>query len=276
MLGCTRAAQVYSGALPPGRWLALSAATPTLAGTRLVEVNRRALFTIRVSLFYAPATSRSLRIGDRNAVGGRAGFWNMTAPLGAPVTRSAFLAATAGLVLAACGRESAESAPGTSAPVPATEPAPGTAASTSAPEAGAKPSVVPAAFVGATTIDGEPFDADSLTGRPTVAWFWAPWCVICRGEAPDVAEIAARYSGQVNFIGVAGRGEAPEMREFVAETDTAVFPHLDDSSGAIWEWYEIAAQPAYAFITDDGRVETYLGALGAEGLEGIIEQLIVA
>ncbi|MEK7425345.1 MAG: redoxin family protein [Actinomycetota bacterium] len=222
----------------------------------------------------------------------------MTTPLGAPVTRSAFLAATAGLVLAACGRQGAESAesaesaagvppaaevsgistsaPGASAPVPATEPAPGTAASTSAPEAGSKPSVVPAAFVGATTIDGEPFDADSLAGRPTVAWFWAPWCVICRGEAPDVAEIAARYSGQVNFVGVAGRGEAPEMREFVADTDTAGFPHLDDSSGAIWEWYEIAAQPAYAFITDDGRVETYLGALGAEGLEGIIEQLIVA
>ena len=135
--------------------------------------------------------------------------------------------------------------------------------------------MIPAALIGATTIDGDPFDANALAGRPTVAWFWAPWCVICRGEAPDVAEIAARYSDRVNFVGVAGRGEAPEMRDFVSDTGTEGITHLDDSSGEIWASYEIYAQPAFAFITDDGRLETYVGSLGA-GLAEIIDQLIVA
>ena len=108
-----------------------------------------------------------------------------------------------------------------------------------------------------------------------MAWFWAPWCVICRGEAPAVAEIAARYSDRVNFVGVAGRGEAPEMRDFVSDTGTEGITHLDDSSGEIWASYEIYAQPAFAFITDDGRLETYVGSLGA-GLAEIIDQLIVA
>ncbi|MGD9702884.1 MAG: thioredoxin domain-containing protein [Ilumatobacteraceae bacterium] len=136
--------------------------------------------------------------------------------------------------------------------------------------------MIPAALVGATTISGDPFDANILAGRPTVAWFWAPWCVICRGEAPDVADIAARYADKVNFVGVAGRGEAPEMRDFVSDTGTEGITHLDDSSGEIWASYEIYGQPAYAFITDDGRLETYVGSLGGDGLADIIDQLIVA
>jgi len=52
--------------------------------------------------------------------------------------------------------------------------------------------------------------------------------------------------------------------------------HLDNGSADIWASYEIYAQPAYAFITDDGRVETYIGSLGGDGLADIIEKLIVA
>ena len=98
-------------------------------------------------------------------------------------------------------------------------------------------------------------------------------CVICRGEAPDVA---ARYAGQVNFVGVAGLGASDEMREFVTDTGVDAFTHLDDRDGSIWASYEVFAQPAYAFISDDGRLETFPGALGAEGLTEIIELLLDA
>lgn len=136
--------------------------------------------------------------------------------------------------------------------------------------------MVPAQLIDATTIYGDPFDANSLFGRPTVAWFWAPWCVICRGEAPDVAEIAARYADQVNFVGIPGLSASSEMRDFVSETGTEGITHLDDSSGVIWASYEIYSQPAYAFITTDGRVSTYIGSLGFDGLVDVIDQLIVA
>ena len=98
----------------------------------------------------------------------------------------------------------------------------------------------------------------------------------CRGEAPDVADIAARYADRVNFVGVAGRGEALEMRDFVADTGTGAITHLNDSSGDIWASYEIYAQPAIAFITDDGKVDTFVGARGADGLAAIVDQLILA
>jgi thiol-disulfide isomerase/thioredoxin len=217
----------------------------------------------------------------------------------------AALVAVAAVLLVACGgidaREASTPVPTTAAPPesavtipPAviTSPAPtassGQASTTEAlpatsapsnatPSSGARPeSVVPVALIGATTVDGDPYDASVLAGRPTVAWFWAPWCVICRGEAPDVAAVAARYAEQVNFVGVAGLGATDEMREFVTDTGVGAFTHLDDSDGSIWASYEIYAQPAYAFITDDGRLETYPGALGAEGLAEIIELLLDA
>lgn len=207
------------------------------------------------------------------------GFLPMTKLPGTPVSRSAFLAAAAGLLLAACG--DGDSSSGSPATDGASSGSVATSQSTSpapvpADGGSGQASVIPAALIGATTIDGDPFDANTLAGRPTVAWFWAPWCVICRGEAPDVADIAARYAGKVNFVGVAGRGDVSEMRDFVADTGTQGITHLDDSSGEIWASYEIYAQPAYAFITDDGRLEAYLGSLGSDGLAEIIDNLILA
>jgi len=203
----------------------------------------------------------------------------MTNLPGTPVSRSAFLAAATGLVLAACGggSDSSDRSTANDASSDTRPPSPSSSLAPAAQPGGpGVASVMPAALIGATTINGDLFDADLLAGRPTVAWFWAPWCVTCRGEAPDVADIAVRYAGKVNFVGVAGRGETAEMRDFVSDTGTGGITHLDDSSGDIWASYEIYGQPAFAFITDDGRLETYVGSLGGDGLADIIDELIGA
>ncbi|GAA2731455.1 hypothetical protein GCM10009867_05130 [Pedococcus aerophilus] len=75
---------------------------------------------------------------------------------------------------------------------------------------GSTGAVSPFAHVGAIpdTVSGAAFDAATLTGRPVVLWFWAPWCTICRSEAPAVTKVAAEFAGQVDIIGVAGQGGA--------------------------------------------------------------------
>jgi hypothetical protein len=136
--------------------------------------------------------------------------------------------------------------------------------------------VVPAGLEGAYTVGGDPFDTGPLLGRPTVAWFWAPWCVICRGEAPDIAAVAAEYGDRVNFVGIAGLGDQGEMQAFVDDTGVDGFPHVNDVDGSIWTSYDVYVQPAYGFITADGRLETVSGALGAEALTEIVELLLAA
>ena len=122
----------------------------------------------------------------------------------------------------------------------------------------------PLAFTAATVSGGE-LDLSTLEGKPVVLWFWAPWCTICRGEAPDVSEVAAEL-GDVTFVGVAGLGEVDAMKGFVSETKVTGFEHLADVDGAIWSKFGVSSQPSFAFVSPDGSVDTVVGSLGADAL----------
>ena len=120
-----------------------------------------------------------------------------------------------------------------------------------------------------TTLAGDTFDPATTVGRPVILWFWAPWCTICRAEAPDVSVVAAELveSGSpVTVLGVPGRGLVPEMEDFVEDTGTGGLTHRVDVEGVLWREYDIITQPAFALLSPDGGVEVINGALGADGL----------
>ncbi|MFI6577740.1 redoxin domain-containing protein [Nocardiopsis sp. NPDC050513] len=121
------------------------------------------------------------------------------------------------------------------------------------------------------TVDGAAFSGADLAGEPTVLWFWAPWCTICRGEAAGVAEAAARHSGDVGFVGVAGLGEVEAMRGFVSDTGTGELTHLVDEDGSIWSGFGVVSQPAFAFVSADGTFETVQGALSDDDLDARVD-----
>ena len=125
----------------------------------------------------------------------------------------------------------------------------------------------------AVTVDDQPFDGASLTGRDAVLWFWAPWCTVCRAEAPHVASVAAAAGEEVTFVGVAGLGEIGAMQEFVADYDLGGFSHLADLDGTIWQRFGVVEQPAYAFVDASGAVSVLRGALGADRLAAAVTQL---
>ncbi|PCG86969.1 hypothetical protein CIB93_05345 [Streptomyces sp. WZ.A104] len=126
---------------------------------------------------------------------------------------------------------------------------------------------VPAAlkFTG-TTVDGKAFDARSLAGKPTVLWFWAPWCPKCRAQAAETAKVAAEYAGRANVVGIAGLDENAAMKAFVTETGSGGFPHLSDENGEAWKRFEVTEQSRYVILDKNGRT-TYEGVLpGGKGL----------
>jgi thiol-disulfide isomerase/thioredoxin len=104
----------------------------------------------------------------------------------------------------------------------------------------------------AKTVTGETFDGTQLAGRPTVLWFWAPWCPTCRAQEPTVKALAEKYAGRVNFVGVGGLDEAEAIREHGATL--AAFPQLNDPDGAIWKRFRITAQSSYVLIDGNGKV----------------------
>jgi peroxiredoxin len=117
----------------------------------------------------------------------------------------------------------------------------------------------------ARTVDGQPFDAAALAGRPTVLWFWAAWCPRCRAAADDVAAVH-RDNARVNVVGVAGlRSGDNKMREFVRDQGIGGFPNLADDAGEVWRRFSVTTQEYFVLLDRAGNV-VHSGPLSADDL----------
>jgi thiol-disulfide isomerase/thioredoxin len=105
-----------------------------------------------------------------------------------------------------------------------------------------------------TTLDGATFDASSLAGRPTILWFWAPWCATCAGEAQTISSIRDEYGDKLGILGIAGMGDNKAMHEFVSDLDVAAVPHLDDQAGKVWKRFGITEQSTYVLVDRAGKI----------------------
>ena len=104
----------------------------------------------------------------------------------------------------------------------------------------------------AEDLDGAVFDGEQLAGKPTVLWFWAPWCATCRAQAGHVARIAREYEGQINVVGVGGLSEDGDIREFARAVEGPT--HLVDPEGVVWTHFRVAAQSTYLILDAAGAV----------------------
>ncbi|MEU9373681.1 redoxin family protein [Streptomyces sp. NPDC048255] len=171
--------------------------------------------------------------------------------------------AAALLALTGCGSNGSSDAAGDEGAV-----SPSTASSPAQPPAGsdgsgtgANGAKVPSALnFTATTVDGKPFDAKTLAGKPTVLWFWAPWCPKCKAQAAETANVAATYQGKANVVGVAGLDKNTAMKDFVADTGTGSFPHLSDENGEVWKRFKVTEQSRYVILDKNGTT-VYEGVL---------------
>ncbi|WP_250037945.1 TlpA family protein disulfide reductase [Paractinoplanes maris] len=166
--------------------------------------------------------------------------------------RRALLAAV--LLLAGCG-----SAP--SEPAAFVDPPPSAAASSPAvPPSAAEslaPVTVPATLkFSGRTLDGAAFDATTLAGKPTILWFWAPWCATCASEAQSIRDLQDEYGSRLNFLGIAGMGGNKDMHQFVKDLEVGNVTHLDDQAGRIWKKFKITEQSLYVVLDRTGRVVT--------------------
>ena len=105
-----------------------------------------------------------------------------------------------------------------------------------------------------TTLDGKAFDAATMAGKPTILWFWAPWCATCASEAQSISDLQDEYAGRLNILGIAGMGDNKAMHEFVSDLEVGAVPHLDDQAGVIWKKFGITEQSTYVILDRAGKV----------------------
>lgn len=103
----------------------------------------------------------------------------------------------------------------------------------------------------ATTASGDRLDGASLAGRPTLFWFWAPWCPQCRGQIPQVQQIAKTYDGEVNVVGIGSLDDAAAIREFAGDVDQVT--HLVDENGSLWRRFKVVEQSSFVLVDTKGK-----------------------
>jgi peroxiredoxin len=181
-------------------------------------------------------------------------------------------AATAAFLLAGCG---GDATPGSAAGDPAVTAGstlPASTAPAATPTDGAV--TVPQALTFTTqTVDGKPFDAATLAGKPVVLWFWAAWCPRCRAAADDVAGVQRDFPDRVHVVGVAGLNSGSEpMRRFVADQGIGGFVNLADDEGEIWRRFGVTTQEYYVLLDAAGAV-VHKGPLTPDALRDRVTAL---
>lgn len=170
------------------------------------------------------------------------------------------------LVLSGCGAEAGVDGAGTGiSPTPTSS----DPSSSQEPAGEAVPALLD--FTG-TTLTGKRFDGASLAGKPTVLWFWAPWCPTCRGQIPQVEQLATDHGGDVNVIGVGSLDSAEAIAEFAGNVEGVT--HLEDVEGELWKRFEVTEQSSFVVLDADGSVRFEAGYGGSDALEAEVESLL--
>ena len=151
----------------------------------------------------------------------------------------------------------------------ATAPARGSATASSPPQVQAGTWL--RSFAG-TTVDGKPFSGATLAGKPTVLWFWAPWCPTCLQQAPGVRAAFKSSSSTVNFLGVAGLDTAANMPAFVKLAKLGSMTSVADPEGVIWKQFKITEQSFFVMLDASGT-EVFRGRLHAQDIPAKITAL---
>jgi len=180
------------------------------------------------------------------------------------LVRSVALASVLAAIVTACGAEppvSRSAADDTASDRAVAEPSASAAARETSPEGSKDPSVVVPEILDFTadTVAGDGFEGASLTGKPAVLWFWAPWCPTCRGQIEGVSALVNEYGDEVSFVGVGSLDEAAAIEGFAADVP-ADLPHLLDPDGDVWRHFGVVEQSTYVVLDADSEVvsEGYL------------------
>lgn len=104
----------------------------------------------------------------------------------------------------------------------------------------------------AKTLKGSTVKGSELRGKPTVLWFWAPWCGTCKQQAASTSALAEDYNGEVNVLGVAGLDKEPPMKTFVSENGVDNFNHIADPQGSVWKRFSVTRQSIYVLLDRKG------------------------
>lgn len=105
------------------------------------------------------------------------------------------------------------------------------------------------------TFDGNRFDPKSIEGKPTLLYFWASWCPICRKELPVLEKHYQAYKDKgFNVVAVNFRDEESKARAMLESVKPISFVvgRIDDNWRA--DYPQIRGTPTWYLLDKNGVI----------------------
>ena len=111
-------------------------------------------------------------------------------------------------------------------------------------------------------------------GRPSVVNFWAPWCPPCNDELPALVDLAARYDGEIDFVGLSvERDDLDSVRESIERFGIRYPQFLMDEhvlTAFFGSEFELALPSTFVFNRDGRLRRVFRGAVTEAELDPLL------
>ncbi len=107
-----------------------------------------------------------------------------------------------------------------------------------------------------TTLDGRPFDAAELAGKPVLVKFFADYCQPCKETLP-AAERVYEAHPEIAFVGV-DEDESIDAASALAQRYALTFPVIHDEANVLSGRFRVSTMPM-TFVADSSGIIRWVG-----------------
>lgn len=105
------------------------------------------------------------------------------------------------------------------------------------------------------SVEGQTVTDKDLLGKPTLVYFWAPWCSVCKHSLPNLESFFKDNQMDVNVVSIALSYEKVDDVHMAMVKHKLSFPTLLGTPD-IADKFLITGFPTYYVLDSDGKVES--------------------
>lgn len=129
------------------------------------------------------------------------------------------------------------------------------------------------------SMDGKTVKLSDYRGKKVYLKFWASWCGPCKRSMPELVELAGKKDRDFEILsivapGLQGEKSVEDFPKWYQEQGYKDVPVLFDTSGEIFQAYQVRSIPTEILIDSQGKIgKIQFGAISNEEAEKAFKEM---